>query len=226
MGTKKGIVLGALMFATVLAGRASAEPSYLVYPSTPAVFRFDASRYELVVASNPKFDPSFAIGSTMLWDRVESRIPVEIYRAPFLTGFEPSPSGLNEFVTYGNDFDVIVDGFGILPRTLGNLCLRFWPQPNVAALQVFIDGEPLRSLTASLAPVDVSTALPGGFFADTDSHGISWLGAAGMEIIAFSDKDGDRAFAGTPAFRILALSAAVAVEETTWGGVKALYRNP
>jgi hypothetical protein len=225
MGTSKGFVLGLLLSATALTGRSHAEPSYLVYPGSPAVFRYDATRYEVVAPGNPKFDPAFAIGGGMLWDRVEQRIPVEFYRAPLITGFEASPTGMNEFVTVGNDFDVIVDGFGTMPRTLGSLCLRFWPEPPAAFVQLFLDGVPVTSLTASLTAVEVTTALGNGFYSDTGVHRLSWVGAAAIEILAFSDKNANRAFDGRPLYRIVARDTAVGVESTTWGRVKALYRN-
>lgn len=225
MGTKKGIVLGLMLCATVFAGRALAEPSYLVYPSTPAVFRFDASRYEVVFPGHTAFDASFAIGGQMLWDRVEQRIPVELYRAPGLVGFEVSPTGYNEYLTMANDFDVIVDGFGTSPRTLGSLCLRFWPEPANTYVQVFVDGITTGSLTAPLEPVEVSTNLGNGYYADTGVHRVSWVGAAGVQIVAFSDKDANGAFDGVPLYRIIARDQAVAVEAKTWGGVKAMYRR-
>jgi hypothetical protein len=224
MGAIKGVVLGLLIVATVLSGRAQAEPSYLLYPSTPAVFHYDASRYEIVTSGHPKYDASFAIANVMLWDRIEQRVPVEIYRAPFLTGFEMSTAGRNEFVTYGNDFDVIVDGFNDSPRIMGNLCLRFWPESTAPYVQVFVDGVSIPSLTIGLSALTVSTAIPGGFYADVDAHTVSWAGSPGLEIIAFSDKDGNSAFEGTASYRIRALSASVPVQETTWGSVKALFR--
>ena len=225
MGTKKGIVLGLLLSAAAIPGRANAEPSYLVYPSTPAVFRYDPARYELASPGHPKFDAAYAISGEMLWDRVEQRIPVELYRAPVITGFQVSPTGHNEFVTMATDFDVIVDGFGTAPRTLGSLCLRFWPEPHSSFVQVFVDGALAGASTALLAPVEVRTDVGNGYYADTGVHRISWVGAAGIEIIAFSDKNADHAFDGTPLFRIVARDNAVAVEATTWGSVKALYRR-
>jgi hypothetical protein len=75
-GTKKGIVLAP--FLVGFASLAFAEPSYLIYPNAPAVFRFDASRYELVLPGDPKFDSNFAVGNQMLWDRVEGRVPVDL----------------------------------------------------------------------------------------------------------------------------------------------------
>ncbi|MDH4038222.1 MAG: hypothetical protein OEX18_09410 [Candidatus Krumholzibacteria bacterium] len=225
MGTKKGIVLGLILCATAFAGRVHAEPSYLLYPSSPAVCRFDAGRYELVSPGDARFDAAYAVGGQMLWDRAESRIPVELYRAPIITAFEPSPSGQNEYVTLGNNFDVIVDGFGTSPRTLGSLCLRFWPDPPSSLVQVFIDGAPIGALTSQLAPIEVLTSIGNGFYSDTGVHRFTWVGSTGLEIIAFSDKNANGAFEGTPRFRIVAQDNVVGVEATTWGGVKALYRK-
>jgi len=232
MGTKKGIVLALLWIllgssiapiaATTWA--AADEPSYLIYPSSSAVFRFDGGRYELLPSSDPKFQEGYAIGGQMLWDRVENRVPFEIYRAPDLIGFEPSPNGNSEFVTFRNDFEVFVDGFGSAPRTLGSLCLRFWPEPASAVVQIDVNDQPLQRWTAQLPTLDVVTPAQPGFFADTQAVVCSWTGASVMRVIAFSDKDGDGAFQGTPRFAILALNAVVAVDPTTWGRIKSLYR--
>lgn len=224
MGTKKGIVLGFLVAVAAFAGRASAEPSYLVYPSSPAVFRFDAGRYELVSPGDPRFDSKYIVAGQMLWDRTENRIPVELYRAPIITGFEPSPSGQNEYVTVGNDFTVIVDGFSTGPHTLGNLCLRFWPAPPSNLVQVYVNGQPATSATMALAPVDVHTSIGGGYYSDTGEYHVTWIGASGIEIVAYSDKNANRSFEGVPAYRIIAQDNVVATQPKTWGGVKALYR--
>jgi len=225
MGTKKGIVLGLLLAVSAFAGPANSEPSYLVYPSSPAVFRYDSSRYELVSSGDTRFDPAYSVGGQMLWDFVESRIPIEFYRAPVITGFDVSPTGTNEYVTIGNDFQVIIDGFGTTPRTLGNLCLRFWPQPSSGLLQVFVDGMLATSAATSLAPVEVQTNIGSGFYADTGVHSVTWIGATAIEIIAFSDKDGDRSFGGSVTYRIVATDNVVGVEAKTWGGLKAMYRD-
>jgi len=223
MGTKKGIVLA--LFLMGFANLAFAEPSYLIYPNTPAVFRYDASRYECVMPGDPKFDPNYSIGSQMLWDRAEGRVPVEIYRAPSIIAFEPSSNGRNEFVVVGNDFEVVVDGFGPSPRTIGGLCIRFWPEPNEAYVQLTINGQPTSGLTYGLPTLEVATAMGGGYFSDTSRFMLSWLGASTLRVIAFSDKDADRAFDGTPLYSIVARDETVGVSTTTWGQIKALYRN-
>jgi len=220
--TKKGIVL-ALSLAAVQVGIAAAEPSYLVYPAAPAVFRYDTSRYELIGTDQVKFDPGYAIANEMLWDRIEGRVPVEIYRAPQLMGFEPT-SGTSEFVVYRSEFDIVVDGFGPAPRTLGNLCLRFWPQPAAVSVVLTVDGQPTDRLTMPLAAIEVVTPVESGFYADTRTYHFSWVGSSSMQIIAFSDKNANGAFEGSPAYRIVARDATIPVAPITWGGVKALYR--
>ena len=226
MGTKKGIVLALLWLplGSSAAVASAAEPSYLVYPSSAAVFRFDSARYELLTPSDPRFQAGFAIAGQMLWDRAENRVPLEVYRAPDLIGFEPSPTGRSEFVTFRNSFEVVVDGFASAPRTLGSLCVRFWPEPASAVVQIEVDGLPLQHWTTPLPALDVLTPVAPGFYSDTRAVVCSWTGASVMRVIAFSDKNGDGAFQGTPRFGILSLNAVVAVAPTTWGRVKALYR--
>ncbi|HEX6791917.1 MAG TPA: hypothetical protein VF247_11455 [Candidatus Krumholzibacteria bacterium] len=223
LSTKKGIVL-ALLLASSQAGSALAEPSYLIYPANvPTVFRYDVGRYDAIEQGQEKFDPSYAIGNVMLWDRVAQRVPVEIYSAPQLVGLEPV-SGTSEFVIYVDEFDVIVDGFGTEPRTIGNLCLRFWPYNVMGSAVLTINGVPTNNLVVPLPSMDATTPSGDGFFVGTSLHHVSFIGASAMEIVAFSDKDGDGGYQGTPAYRIVARHSPVATEATSWGKVKALYR--
>jgi len=223
MSTKRGIVL-ALGLAFVQAGSAMAEPSHLIYPANvPTLFRYDVNRYEVVGSDQDKFDPSYAVGNYMLWDRVEGRVPVEIYGAPQLMGFEPT-SGMSEYVTYMDDFDLIIDGFGVGPRTLGNLCMRFWPYQSSGATGLTIDGVSRSESTVRVPALEVATPVDNGYYAGSRLHHVSWTGAAAMEIVVFSDKNNDGAFQGTPAYRIVARHSPVATEHTSWGKIKALYR--
>lgn len=223
LSTKKGIVL-ALALALSQVGSAIAEPSYLIYPANvPTVFRYDVGRYDIVAQGQEKYDPFYAIGNVMLWDRVEARVPIEIYGAPQLIGFEPAV-GTSEYVTYLDEFDVIIDGFGTEPRTIGNLCLRFWPYNVMGSAVVTVDGVPTSNLVVSLPSMDATTPLNDGFYTGTSLHHVSWIGTAAMEVVAFSDKDADGAYQGTPAYRIVAKHSPVATEPTSWGKVKALFR--
>jgi len=223
LSTKKGIVL-ALCLAFGQVGAAFAEPSYLIYPNVPTVFRYDVNRYEVVGSGDAlRFNPQYAVGNIMLWDRVDGRIPFEVYGAPQIVGFEPTV-GTSEFVCYNDDFDLVLDGVGRQPYTIGNLYLRFWPYQAQSSAVLTIDGHVTDHLTVPLASLDVSTPVQDGYYSDTRVHHVEWTGAGAMEIVAFSDKDGDGRYTGTPAFRITSRYTPVATQPSTWGKVKSLYR--
>lgn len=220
--TEKGIVL-AVCLGWAQAGAVVAEPSYLIYPDIPTVFRYNTDRFEAIGSDEEKFDPLYAVGNLMLWDRIDNRVPVEIYRAPQLTGFE-STAGPSEFVVYSDNFDIVVDGFGRGPRTLGNLYLRFWPDKNQGSPVVEVDGVSTERLMVSLPALEVVTQVEDGFYSDTRVHHVSWSGASALKILAFSDKDGDLKFEGTPVYQINARYTPVPTAQATWGQMKALYR--
>lgn len=229
MSTKKGIVLLYLVVLIVAIGagtpRAS-EPLLLVYPDEPAVFRYDPVRYELVTAPDPKFNNVYAISNTMLWDRVEGRIPYEIYRAPQLTGFAPSPYGFNEYALTTGDFDLVVDGISRIVRTYSNLYVRFIPVPASSVVEVAIDSQPVSGLVARLPDLAVSTDVGDGYVADVMTRHITWSGAAGLRILVYSDKDNDGLYSGgKPLYSVFVEENTVSTQKTTWGAVKALYGN-
>jgi hypothetical protein len=228
-GTTKGIVLR-LVFALIVASAMPVETLYadaslLVYPSTTALFRYVPSHYEVVTAGDPRFDPAFSIGGLMLWDRAEDRIAAEVYRAPDLAGFEPSPTGFNEFLTVRNELTVIVDGYGEHPRSLANLQVRFLSTPQSTPAQIELDGLPTPS-SCTISGFPVVTPTGDGHYADVVEHHLRWSGALGVRVAVFMDKDADGALdGGRPRFTIYAIDSAVPVEETSWGRVKALYAD-
>jgi hypothetical protein len=203
----------------------AAEPSLLVYPNEPAVFRYDPARYEIVHPSDPNFDTVFSVAGEMLWDKVEGRIPEEVYRAPALIGFEVSPFGTNEFVLMTNEFTVIVDGYNEFPRTFSNLYMRFIPEPSHSSVLLLIDGEEVYSLNVPIDPLVVTTPVGDDHYADTRSHELWWTGATGLRITVYSDKNNDLAYNdGEPRFSIYAKDATISTEETSWGRIKAEFR--
>lgn len=230
--TSKGVVLllcgiGLLLQATVGAGTLTAgEPMLLVYPDEPTIFRYDTSRYEVVSASHPGFDAGYAISGQMLWDKLEQRVPHEVYRAPQLQGFEISPYGMNEFFLIKNEFKVIVDGFCESPRTFNNLHMRFIPFPSHSNVQVRLGADLLETLVTPIASLTVTTPVADGFYSDTRQHHLLWSGAIGVRITVYSDKDNDMVYSGgKPPFSIYVEDNTVATEETSWGAIKALYRD-
>jgi hypothetical protein len=229
--TRKGIVLlfcsTAVLLVTVGLGTPRAdEPLLLVYPDLPTVFRYDPGRYEVVYPGHPAFDGKYDVSGGMLWDKIEDRIPHEVYRAPGLQGFEPSPFGMNEFVILRNDFNVFVDGFGHSPRTLHNLYIRFVPYPSHSPVQIELESEQLDGLVARIPDLVVTTPVGDGFYADAYQQHVAWSGAVGLRITVYSDKDNDKLYSGgEPLFSVWVEDNAVRTEETTWGAVKALYRR-
>jgi hypothetical protein len=133
---------------------------------------------------------------------------------------------MNEFVLMQNEFDIVVDGFCDAPRTFDNLFLRLLPFPAHSTVQVWMGTEILDRLVAPIPALIVTSPTGDGHYADTLTKHIYWSGATALRITAFSDKDNDGVFTGgKPQFSIYVEDNTVETEETTWGAVKALYRN-
>lgn len=227
MRTVLGGVAAVLAIAAIGAGTSMAsEPSLLIYPNKPTIFRYDPARYELVRPSDPEFNTLFSVSGVMLWDMIEERVPHEVYRAPQLVGFEPSPYGMNEFVLMQNEFNIIVDGYSDSPRTFANLYMRFIPEPSHSVITLILGRESPESLIVPLDDLAVSTPTGDGHYADTRTHHLGWSGAVGLRITVYSDKDNDRVYSGNgPQFSIYVEDNTVATEKTSWGEVKARYRD-
>ena len=231
-GTNKGIVLrivccivaSAVILSAVAIDPVFAEPLLLVYPNSPTVFRYDPACYEELTPSDPNYDPAYDIGGKMLWDKVEQRVPIEIYRAPQLNGFETSPYALNEFVTMRNYFNLVVDGFFAAPRQLNNLYLRIIPDPPQTIVEATVGGLPMDRLVTPLPGLDVTTPIGDGFYSDTMWIYVTWSGTVGMRMIVYADKDGNCVYDDVkPRFSIYVVDNTIAVKHETWGGIKALY---
>jgi hypothetical protein len=229
-GTNKGIVpwmflCSILVFTIAGAVRAEVhEPPVLVYPNSAAVFRYDATRYELLEPSNSNYDPNFAIAGRMLWDKVDDRVPIEIYRAPNLAGFEENPLGFNEFVSLTNQFVLIIDGFYDQPRHLGALYIRFIPDPPQSLAQITMNGADVTSLIQPIEGFDASTPIAGGYYTGTKEVHIAWSGPMGMRVSAYVDKNGNGVYdGGLPPFSVYVRDNTVPTVPATLGRVKALY---
>jgi hypothetical protein len=160
----------------------------------------------------------------MLWDKLEARVPVEVYRAPELIGFEPSPYGENEFVIRGIEFNIIVDGYSDVPRELANLTMRFLPEPSHSFLTLKLNDVYLDEVFAPLPPLSVRTPTGDGHYADTAVHHLRWSGARELRITVYSDKNNDRVYSGDGTqWSILVTDGVVSTQETSWGKLKSSY---
>jgi hypothetical protein len=88
-----------------------------------------------------------------------------------------------------------------------------------------VNGALLSGLTMALPALEVGTDVGNGYYADSSRFMLSWIGASSLRIVAFSDKDADGALDGTPLFSIVARDETVPTATTTWGQIKALYRD-
>jgi hypothetical protein len=216
-------VLFSLTVCVVMAASASAEPCLLAYPSSQTVFRYDPQRYEVVGPSNSKFDPTYALGGQMLWDRVAGRVAYEVYRAPGLSGFQRSASGKSAFKHTGNRSLLVIDGFSESPRYLSDIYVQFTPKPISSVVTITVDGNPVIGLRHVITSLPVTTPVGDGFYSDIVVLNVEWVGALEMEIVVYADRNGNRIFDGEPVFNILMEDASVPAENTTWGGIKAIY---
>jgi len=234
IGTNKGIVLR-IIFCSIAViavlnvvgvSPVAAERPLLIYPSTPTIFRYDPARYEELAPGHPNFDARTAIAGTMLWDKIDDRLPLEVYRAPGLYGFEESPTGRSEFLAMTNGFDLIIDGFHDAPRQLSNLYIRFIPEPPHSAIDIIVGGVTLDRLIHPLPGFDVTTSIGNGYYSDTQQVRIVWSAAVAMRISVYSDKNGNLVYDdGVPAFGVYVMDNTIPVKTETWGGIKALYKS-
>lgn len=227
--TVKGNVRSFLVFAIIGVAAAwalpagAAEPSVLSYPNTSAVFHYDPARYQVLRPGDTGYDPAWAIAGQMLWDHLDGRIPTEIYRAPELVGFEPSAEWRSEYVTLRNSFDLTVDGFSSQPRFLGNLTVRFVPEPASATTVITVNGVTLDGFILPLGNLEVLTPVQDGY-SDTLVRSLSWTGASSLRIVVFADRNLNGVYDdGPPLFSVRAQDNPIPVEETSWGRVKSLY---
>ena len=220
-----GVLTFVFLSCLLVAGTSRADYALRIYPDAPAVFRYDTSRYQTVSPEDARFNAAYGVGGTMLWDAVENRVALEVYRAPYLTGFEPSPDGRNEYVTMINDFNLVIDGFGEAPRRLGGLYLRFIPDPPPTRPLIQVDGAAIDRLIVPVAGFDALTPTGDGHYEGLQSAGIVWSASTGIRISVFADKDGDGVYSGgVPCFGVYVRDGSVPTRRETWGGLKALYR--
>ena len=225
MNTGNRLFAAVILIALFTAGPSSAQTDVglLVYPASYVTFRYDPGDYEVKQPADPLFDPSFSVAGGMLWNTAETRVAYEVYRAQTITGFEMSASGRNEYYTLGNVGTICVDGFSEYPRQLNDICVEFQPYPPTSAPVIYINGVRLAGLRYYIPRLVIATPAGNGFYSDSATFRLRWIGAQYVRIIAYADKNGDRVFDGEPAAGTLMEDLTVPTEERTWGSVKALY---
>jgi hypothetical protein len=102
--------------------------------------------------------------------------------------------------------------------------MRFIPIPSNANPVILVSGQAISNLTHKILDFGVSTPVANGFYSDVRKYHVEWSGSIGLRILVFSDKNFNGVYDdGPPLFSIRAQDNTIPVQETTWGGVKALY---
>lgn len=213
----------------VLAPAAQADPCLMVYPESACTYHYDPAEYYTVGPGHPLYDPAFDRGGACLIDLNTNEMALDVYQAPNLTGFVMDSEHQGYF-TLGNDLDVIIDGFSNKPTTYVNVLVVFdsiepsWCQPLI-----LVDGNPVLYQSGlgwyyPIGDLVVSTPTPwGNNYSDTVMLSVSWQNCYGVRIYAFSDANYNLRRDGGECFSAYSHDTTVPTEESTWGGIKALY---
>ena len=228
MRSFQGVVFVCVASALLIAasGALLADPCLVVYPDAPCVYHYDPTEYFTVRLGDPRYDPLFDRGGRVLLERDTYEIDYSIYQAPNLVGFAASTDGKDGYFVATSEFNLIIDGFSNAPTTYPNIIVVFDNvSPDYCAPEIKIHGAPLSAMTYAAGDLIVSTPLPyGKSYSDVISLPFSWRGCYGMRIWAFSDDNGNGIHDGGECFSAYSHDTTVPVNETTWGGIKALYR--
>ena len=216
--------LAALLFLSI-AGAVSADPCLVVYPSGPCMYHYDINEYYTVGPGHPYYDAEYDRGGYVLLELGSNEIDGSIYQAPMIEGFTPSNDGNEGYFFIGTDYELIVDGFSNTPTTFVNVIVVFDDfVPAGCAADIMVNWMPITGNRYSLGNLAVSTPTPNGMnYSDTVTIAIDWRGCYGVHIWAFADEDYSGTHDGGECFTAFSHDSSIATEESTWGGIKALF---
>jgi len=221
------LAVGVMFVATAV--QANPDPCLIVYPDGPCTYHYDPAEYYTVGPGDSLYDPMYDRGGEVLIDINNDEIALDVYQAPYLTGFVMDSENQGYF-TLGTDFDLIVDGWSNEPTTYVNILLVFdsiepsWCQPNI-----LVDGENVLfdedlGWYYPIGDLVVSTPTPyGNNYSDTVTHHVTWENCYGVRIYAFSDENDNLMRDGAECFSAFSHDTTVPVHDASWGAVKEMY---
>jgi hypothetical protein len=224
--TALGVVAIALFAVPVLA-----DPCLVVYPTASCIYHYDVNEYYTVGPGDPLYDPMYDLGGEVLIDLLSMEIAYNVYQAPGLAGFTQSTGGNEGYFFTGHDFDLVIDGFNNAPITYVNILIVFEPDPEWCTPSITVDGNPALydpglGWYYPVGDLVVSTPTPdGNNYSDTMSFSISHDLCIGLTMWAFSDEDDDLMWTDSECFTAFSHDSTVPTDETTWGGIKALFEE-
>ena len=113
-----------------------------------------------------------------------------------------------------------IDGFGRTPRQFSDVTLQFSFYPANSSPTILVDGQRIKGLRHVVPRMVVATDIGGGFYSNPISFDIIWFGAIEVNVIAYSDRNGNGFFDGEPCYRVVMQDRTVTTETTTWGSIK------
>lgn len=228
-GVLRAFVLLAVAVLMVVPTTALADPCLIVYPDATVIYHYESAEYYTVGPGDPLYDPAYDRGGEVLIDINTNEIAYDVYQAPGLAGFELDEMYQGYF-TMEFDFTLVVDGFSNAPTTYTNILLVFdLIEPDGCTPTISIDGNPVMTDPGlgyyyPIGDLSVSTPAQGNNYSDTMELDFSWTGCTNLRIWAFADEDYSLSRDGGECFSAYSHDLTVPTQETSWGGVKVLYR--
>lgn len=229
--TKRFLSASVLIGCLVVPILALADPCLIAYSDGPTVYHYDPMEHYTVGPGDPLYDPMYDRGGEVLIDANTNEIAYNVYQAPGLVGFVMDAENQGWFLI-GTDFNLIVDGFNNAPTTYTNILIVFDNfEPGFCVPTITIDGSPALydpGLGYYWPIGDLAVSTPtadGNNYSDVTVHTIHWEGCSGVRIWAFADDNFNLVRDGNECFTAYSHDLTVPTEETSWGGIKELYRN-
>ena len=223
-----------LTIVIVLTASASpllADPCLVVYQNGVVEYHYDVNEYYVVSPGHPLYDPMYDRGGEVLIEWVTNDIDHTIYQAPNLVGFKMSTDGQEGYFSVGTDFELVVDGFNNAPTYYTNILLVFESDPAYCQPLITVDGnpalfDPQLGWYYPIGDLEVTTpTMDGNNYSDTLEFNVHWELCSGLRVWAFADEDFNLMNEGGECFTAFSHDLTVPVEETTWGGIKAMYND-
>ncbi len=217
-------MLVALIAPLAMSSGLLADPCLVVYPDAPCIYQYDPSEYFTVGPGDPLYDARYDRGGMVLLETGSGEIDLSIYQAPHITGFAATYDGNEGYIFGGTAFSLIIDGFSNGPTTYPDVLVIFDKVvPSGCVPTLSVDGMPVTGGIYHAGDLIVSTP-SGSHYSDTKTIWVDWRGCYGVRIWAFADADHDHKRDGGECFTAFSHDLTIPTRETTWGGVKELYR--
>ena len=210
-----------------------ADTCLMAYTTGPCMYHYSSLDKYTVGLGHPLYDPLFDLGGEVLIkiDPVDGDgIALDVYQAVGLTGFVLDEVNQGYFSLDAN-YDLVIDGYNRTPTTYTNILLVFDGfQPAGCTPSITVDGQPVLydpglGYYYPIGDLAVSTPTPvGNAYSDTVTLSIDVAVCSGFRVWAFADEN----FSLThelpgECFTAFSHDVTIAVEETTWGAIKALH---